>query len=123
MSAILAWCPRGFLWGGHPRPQPDPLVGLGLVPNPSRTGASGAGTAVRAPLIQHVGQRQFGVPVHHQRQTQLPYIVPPLPVVPALRQPGLQIGRGNGGVEVGGVTSPGISTGTVAHEAAPHAPG
>jgi hypothetical protein len=26
----------------RPRPQPHPLVGLGLLPNPSRTGASGA---------------------------------------------------------------------------------
>jgi hypothetical protein len=32
----------GILWGGRPRPQPDPLVGLGLVPNHSRRGASGA---------------------------------------------------------------------------------
>jgi hypothetical protein len=42
LDRILAWRPGGFLWGGRPRPQPDPLVGLGLVPNPSRTGASGA---------------------------------------------------------------------------------
>ena len=46
---MLVCCPTqdltpagGFLWGGRPRPQPDPPVGLGLVPNQSRTGASGA---------------------------------------------------------------------------------
>ena len=34
--------PGGFLWGGRPRPLPGALVGLGLVPNQNRTGASGA---------------------------------------------------------------------------------
>jgi len=54
LDRVLAKCPGGFLWGGRPRPQPDPLAGLGLVPNPSRKGASGA-VQVDCPISVNLG--------------------------------------------------------------------